>query len=560
MRQRKWEDILTFSAIVLAAILLNIYAGKFFFRWDLTEEKRYSIAPATEQMLSTLQDVVYIEVYLEGDLNAEFKRLQESVRETLEEFQVRSGGMVEFKFVDPNEAVNPQGRQRFYQQLAAKGIPQTNLFDVTPEGEKIQKVIFPGALVTFRGKEKGILLLKGNKAMSPQEQINQSLEGVEYELASAVQQLSEDEKKRIAFIQGHQELTPQETIDLGTTLNESYLLDYTTLDNPQLDAYDALILAQPKTRFSDTDKFYLDQYIMKGGNAMMLMDRIQMNTDSIPMGGTYGFAYDLNIEDLIFRYGIRLNTDLLQDQQVGLLEVVTGNFGNQPNVRPLPWPYYIYLNNFSEHPVVRNMDVVYGKFISSLDTVKADGVKKTPLIFTSQYSRVRNMPGMVTLDEMQDVKNREQFNQPNIPVAYLLEGQFKSLYANRYVPKGARPQEVVKQSKPAKLIVVGDGDIIRNELDRQTGRVIPIDFDKYRQETLSNKEFILNALSYLTDEDGLINARNKRVTLRPLDQFKLREEKLFWQVLNIAGPVVLVLLFGVLRYYWRKRKYENKGL
>lgn len=556
-RFRKWEDILTFSAIVLLAVLINQHTDRFFFRWDLTEEKRYSLSDATENILKNLEGDVFIEVYLEGDLNAEFKRLQASIRETLDEFSIRSNGKVSYKFTNPNTATSAQGQQRFYQQLAQKGIPQTTLFETTPEGENIQKAIFPGAMVSYNGKEEGVLLLKGNQGISSLMRINQSIEGVEFELINTVVKLSQTNKKRIAFVQGHDELTPKETIDISRTLSESYLVDWVNLHNPELNNYDALIIAQPKKPFSDLDKFYLDQYVMQGGNAMLLIDRIQVNTDSIPQGGTYAFGYDLNMEDLIFRYGVRINIDLLQDQQAGMLELVTGNFGNQANIKPVPWLYYVYMNKFSNHPIVRNMDVVYGKYLSSLDTVKAKGIRKTPLIFSSQYSRVKPMPSLVSLDEVKDVKDQTKLNKSFLPMAYLLEGSFKSLYANRYAPKGARTQQVIKKSQSSKLIVMADGDIIRNEIDRRTGKALPIDFDRFRQKSLSNKEFILNSLSYLTDENGLINARNKTVTMRPLDKFKIRDEKLFWQILNIVVPALLVIAFGIIRFYWRKRKFEK---
>ncbi|PWJ42975.1 gliding motility-associated ABC transporter substrate-binding protein GldG [Sediminitomix flava] len=558
LRFKKWEDILTFLAIVLSVIWLNQIANKFYFKWDLTEEKRFTISDGSKNVLRELQGDIFIEVFLDGELNAEFKRLQEHIRETLISFRDESKGKLNFKFINPNASTNPKVRNQTYQKLTDKGLPPTTLFDVADDGERIQKVIFPGVIIHYGKKEKGILLLKGNKTASAEQQLNQSIEGVEFELINTIHELSAKSKKRVAFIQGHQELTPQQTIDLTTTLNQSYVVDHVRLDGKQnIEGFDAIIVAQPKTAFSEMDKFILDKYIMNGGNAMFLMDMVQMNLDSIPLGGTYAFGRDLNIDELLFRYGIRLNYDLIQDQQAGLIEIVTGNFGDKANVQTLPWPYYNYMSQFSDHPIVRNMDVVYGKFVSTLDTAIVDNVKKTPLIFSSKYSRIKKIPGLVSLDEIKEAVKKELFNQPYLPTAYLLEGEFKSLFANRFPPKGADKNGMRKTSLPAKIIVVGDGDIIKNEINPQTGKMEPIDFDKYRKSPLSNKEFILNSLSYLTDDSGIINARKKSITIRPLDKFKVGEEKLQWQVINILVPVLIISLFGILWFWLRKRRYES---
>lgn len=555
-KPRKWEDILTFSAILLGAVLVNLNAGLLPLRLDLTEEKRYTITGATKNLLKNLDDVVYVEVYLEGDLNAGFRRLQKSVRETLEEFRVYAGQRVAYKFTDPADAPNEGARNRFYQQLAQKGLPPTTLYD-NADGKQVQKVIFPGAIISYRNREMPVLLLKGNKAASPQEQLNQSVEGVEYELASAIQKLAVREKKSIAFVQGHDELPREQVQDMTTALSETYLVDFIELDHPDLDRYEALIVAQPKQPFTEQEKYAIDQYIMRGGSGLFLIDKVQMNLDSIALGGTYAFGYELNIEDMLFRYGARPNMNLVQDLQAGSIEVVTGNFGNRPNMNRLRWPYYVFLNNYSKHPVVRNLDVTYSKFVSTVDTVKAEGITKTPLIFTSQYSRVKDAPGMVDLNELKQDLNPELYTQPFMPVAWLLEGSFKSLFANRYAPAGMRNGEKIDQGEPSKIIVVGDGDIIRNEFDRETGRPLPIDFDRSSRQALSNKEFITNAIAWLVDENGLIASRKREVALRPLDTFRVNEEKLYWQLLNIVLPVVLVILFGIAWFWRRKKKYSG---
>ncbi|MBD0402238.1 gliding motility-associated ABC transporter substrate-binding protein GldG [Flammeovirga sp. EKP202] len=557
MIMRKWEDLLSFSAVVLFFILLNIHSDQLFFRWDLTEEKRFSINPATERLLNNLPDEVKIDVFLDGPLNAEFEHLKQAIQETLDEFKIQSNGKLDFRFVDPNDFADPRQKRAFQQSIINKGIPQTTLFDVSANGEQTQRLIYPGALISYKGKQKGVLLLKGNSARSSQEQINQSIEGVEFELASAIKELSQTQSKKIAIIQGHDELTPMEMTEAINALKKKYYVAEVN-DMSTLNQFDGIIVAQPKKKFPNRDKYYIDQYLMNGGNAMFLMDRVQMNKDSIPLGGTYAFGYDLNIEDLLFRLGVRPNIDLIQDQQAGLIEIVAGNFGDKANLKKLPWPYFMYLNTFSEHPIVRNMNVVYGKFVSSLDTVKSKGIKKTPLVYTSNYSRARKMPNIISLDEIKEVNQKELFNAPHIPVAYLLEGKFQSLYANRFPPKGIPKSSLIKSSKKeTKVIVMGDADIIKNEINPITGKMESIEFDRFQNQSLSNLDFLMNAMDYLTDEEGLILARNKKVTIRPLDSFKIREEKTMWQWLNVGVPVMITILLGIGFIYQRRRKYNK---
>jgi ABC-2 type transport system permease protein len=557
LNNRKWESLLAFSAIILVVLLVNLNASRWFFRLDLTEEERFTISEATKKTLASLEEPIFVEVFLGGDLNAQFTQFQKSIRETLEEFQIYADGKLQFEFTNPDEVVSESERSKFYQQLVQRGLPATNLNEQI-DGKMVQKVIFPGAVVSLGNKEKPVLLLKGNKNFSPQEQVNQSAEGVEYELITTIRQLATKTKKRIAFIEGHDELTKAQTIDMSTTLEEFYWVERVKIGEQPLESFNAIIVAQPKSKFSDAEQFLLDQYIVGGGKAMLLLDQIQMNLDSIAVQGTYAFGYDLGLDEMLFKYGVRLENTLIQDQQAGRIMVNTGRFGDKPNIQPRPWPYYTYLNTFSEHPIVRNMDVIYGKFISTIDTnIRSVGVNKIPLVFTSKYSKVRKMPNMVSITELQkEMRVKESFNRQNVPVAYLLEGEFQSLYANRGAPVGFRNKEV-KKSGQSKLIIFADGDIIRNDFDPKTRKPKPIDFDESLGQVLSNKEFILNSLAYLTDEDGIINARKKQITLRPLDVIRAKEERLYWQIINIAIPVLLVGLFGFGYNWWRKRRFTR---
>jgi ABC-2 type transport system permease protein len=549
---KKWEDLLQYSALLLFLLLLNLLAARYFWRIDLTEEKKYSIADNSKTLLKSLDEVVTVQVFLGGDLNADFKRLRKAVQETLDEFRIYGGDFIQYQFINPDEATSEKERNNFYQSLIAKGIQPTNLFD-NVEGKKVQKIIFPYALISYKNKEVPVLLLKGNVAASAKEKLNQSVEAVEYELAYTIKNLTQSQKPAIALLTGHEELTADQTADMEEALTTSYLVDRVDISKDQLTGYDAIVVAQPKRKYDEAAKYKIDQFIMNGGKALFFLDAVQMNLDSIPLGGTYAFGYDLGIDDLLFRYGVRVNQDLLQDLFMGNIVVNVGRFGNAANLQPIRFPYYIALNQFANHPTVRNLNAVYARFASTIDTVKADKVKKTPLLFTNKYSRVRRVPNQITLDELKVDMQKDLYQKQYLPVLYLLEGQFSSLYKNRFAPDGSKPKI---ESPPTKLIVCSDGDLLRNEIDRKTKQTFPLGFDPITRQTFANKELIQNLLAYLLDEQGLINTRSKEIALRPLDELRIKEEKNYWQLLNVLLPIVLVLAFGLLRYYVRQRKHK----
>jgi len=549
------ERYLQFIAIGLFLVLINVYGDRFFFSLDLTEEKRFTISEATKKTLHNLDDVVYIEVYLDGDLNASFQRLQKSIRETLDRFRMYAGSRLQYKFINPDAFEKQEDRQGFYQQLVNKGIQPTQLFD-TENGKQIQKIIFPAASISYQNEERSVLLLKGNKTATAEEQLNQSIEGLEYEFATMIQKMSQQKRSVIAISEGHNELNNNQLTDLLNTLNESYIVERINLQTNSLDGINAVIIPQPKIPFSPVEKYHLDQFIMRGGKALFFLDMAQMNLDSISIGGTYAFGYDLQLTDLLFRYGVRLNQDLVQDTEMGTIILNVGNLGNKANLQPIPFPYYIKLNNFAKHPIVRNLNGIYAQFLGTIDTVKADGIRKTPLIFTNKYSRTKQLPTMVSLDEVKLELDPELYRKKYLPVAYLLEGKFTSLYRNRYAPQGVQNPKIIPQSPETQIFVCTDGDILKNDFDPKTGNPLPLGFEKTTRQTFSNKELILNTLSYMLDENGLILTRNKEITLRPLDKFRIGEEKVFWQTLNLVLPIILVLAFGGLRFFLRKKKYE----
>jgi ABC-2 type transport system permease protein len=551
------RDLTRYLIAIVVLVVLNMLVYNYFFRIDLTEDKRYSIAPVTEQMLGNLEEEVFVEVYLEGDFPAGFKRLQQSVRENLEEFRIYADGKVRFVFFDPNSMTDEQKRTEFMQQLARKGIQPTNL-KATEEGKQVERLVFPGAIVRYKGKETAVNFLKGNLAATPDERLNQSVEGVEYELATAVRKVAFQGNKVIGYITGQGELPQQQATDLLGSLQEYYRVALGELDQiPTLKGLDLIIVAKPTTAFSEADKFKIDQFIMNGGKAVFFVDALNADLDSLAKGGTFALPYNLNLEDMFFKYGVRFNPTLIMDLNSGFIPLVTGFTGGKPQTEMINWRFYPLLNTFSKHPVTRNLDAVYSKFIGTIDTVKAAGIRKTPLIYTSQYSRIMQAPVPLTLEEARMEVNPEEYQAGEQPVGYLLEGAFTSLFRNRRVPEGIPNTTVKEQGVPTKIAVFSDGDLIRNDVNPRTGQAYELGFDRFNNIKFANKELAMNTIHYLLDADGLINIRSKEIKLRPLDRVRVQEEKTFWQALNLVAPIALLALFGVARYYTRKRRYEK---
>lgn len=554
---KKLGDFLILANGLVLLVFINILASVFFFRIDLTEEKRFSIKEPTKQMLRTLDEQVYVEVFLEGELNAGFRRLQKSIQETLEEFRIYSDNKVQFVFTDPGTAASQKARNEFMQELAQKGITPTNVVD-PKDGQVTEKIIFPGVLISHGGFETGVTLLKGNKALTADEQINQSIEGLEYELASAIQGLMDTERKRIGFITGHGELDSLQIASFNNALLEKYSVFKVELARKKsLQQYHALIIAKPTRKFSTQDKYKLDQYIMQGGKVLLLLDKLEANMDSASVEHYAAFPYAIDLDDQLFKYGVRVNADLIQDRSAGMYPVVTGESGGKAQMQLMNWPFFPLINRYADLAVTRNLDAVETKFVSSMDTVKAPGIKKTPLLFTSQYARRISAPVQVNINDLRKNVTAESFTESFIPVGYLLEGAFTSVYKNRFLPEGVDQENFKEQGVSTKMIVFADGDLARNDVNPRTGQPQQLGFDPFTRYTFANQELLLNAVAFLVEEDGLISARSKEVKIRPLDKEKVRTKKIKWQVINLALPLVVLMVYGVTRSVLRKRKFST---
>ncbi|MBK6266217.1 gliding motility-associated ABC transporter substrate-binding protein GldG [Marivirga sp. S37H4] len=557
LNRKTTEYTLKFLIALVLLLLVNFLVRYTLIRWDLTEENRYTMSEATQSLLQNLEEPLYVEVYLAGDINPEFSRLQTAIKQTLGQFKEYAHGNLQYSFVNPDEAESKKARNQFYNYLIDKGIPPTTVYD-DQEGRKSQKMIFPGAEISYKGQSLPVILLSGNNAAGAKEAINQSVENLEYELANTIKTLSDSERKKIALIQGHGEPSGAQVFGLKEALEKKFDI-FALTDLSQLSHFDAALFVKPTENFTNSELYDIDQYIMQGGKTLFFLDGLSIAVDSIKEYGAMALPIDNNLDDILFKYGVRVNKDVLQDVNSGNFPIVTGRMGKDPQIQLLPWPYYIIFNNYANHPIVKNLNAVYGKFVSSIDTIASAGVKKTPLIFTSDYTRQMNGPVHINFDDLKKEVVPENFNKKNIPVAYLLEGNFSSAYKNRLPPKTRANQKAINQSEQNSIIVVSDGDLLLSEINKEEGTPFPLGVDPYARHPtpFANEQLLLNMVNYMTDDQGLIISRNKEFKIRPLDKVKIAENKLLLQLLNVALPILLIILFGVVRYFWRKRKYAS---
>ena len=552
----KRKSFVFFSSGVAIILILNYLLSGFFFRIDLTEDKRYSVSQATKNLLSGLKDEVFVTVYLSGDdLPAGFNRLKNSVKEQLDEFRNYSDGKLDYTFVDPSSIVEKQKKEKFLKDLQAKGILPVNLFE-KKNGGQVERTIFPYALVNYNGKEMPVLLLQNTKFLSAEEKLNQSVENVEYELVNSLRKLSIKNKKRIGITYGHGEPADIQLDGLIKNLQDFYLVY--RVDISKVNAFDlrknldALMIIKPDTIFNEVDKYKIDQFIVGGGNALFFIDPLKIN--EISQSGTMAIPYNLDLNDLFFRYGVRLNNNAVKDLTAARIPMVVGNIGNKPQAQLMPWRYFPIINTFGKHALVKNTDALYGKFMSSIDTVKSPGIKKTILFSSSPYSKTVSAPVMIAYDDARRDPDPKTYNKGSMALAYLLEGKFRSLYANRITGIDKRFKSFKEYSENSKIIICGDGDLPINNVDK-SGHAMPLGYDPFSRQTFGNNDFIIHAIDYMLDNNGILSARDKKIVLRPLDKTIIKEQRLKWQLINMLAPVLVLILFGLARAVWWKKKY-----
>lgn len=568
------NNILQLILALIIIILINIIGSFIFTRLDLTTEKRYSLSSSTRKLLRETDDIIFFKVYLEGEFPAGFKMLAKSTREMLDEFRAYSDN-IEYEFINPSTAENAKTRKDVYELLIQKGLQPTDITVRTKQGQEQQR-IFPGALVTYKGREIPLSLLADRLGAPPEAIINNSTQALEYNISNAIRKLSTINKPKIAFTYGHGELSQIETADIRFALSDYYTVErvkisgnVNALTNRKenkdgkfsiFNNYKAIIIAKPDSVFTEKDKFIIDQYVMQGGKVLWLIDPVFATMDSLRESAqTIGVTQDINLNDQLFKYGVRLNSNLLMDLNALPIPMVTGQMGNQPQFTFYPWYYFPVLTATSSHPVVHNLNAIRTEFISSIDTVGSPAIKKTILLKTSQYTRVALTPVMISLDLLNKDPNPEDYAQPPQPVAVLLEGAFESLYKNRLTSEISEAPEIgfAEKVEKTRMIVIADGDIIKNQVQMNNGSLIPLPlgYDRHTGQTFGNRDFILNCVNYLCDDTGLMSVRSRELRLRVLDTTKAKNQLLMWQLINILVPVLLVVIFGILQFAVRKRRY-----
>lgn len=563
----KRQNIIRLVLILAIIVLLNVISSFIFHRFDLTTENRFTINPATKEILQSVDDIVYVKVYLEGDLPVGFKRLRNAIKEMLDEFRDHTKAGIEYEFINPSENPDKKTIKEIFTQLYNKGLNPTNLEDKSDDGTILQKIIFPAALLTFRNEEIPVNFLKNNPALSPEQNLNNSIQDIEYGLIDAIKKASTKEKKKVAFIEGHGELDKYQTEDAAMALSEYYAMKRIRIRGRlnSLKDVDAIIIAGPDSGFAEADKYIIDQFIMRGGKVLWLIDNISVEMDSLSSSpGTMAMVKNLNLNDQLFKYGVRINYDIIQDLQCAQIPVNTALSGAQPKWTPSPWPYFPVIFSYSKHPVSKSLDVLKTEFPSSIDTVGEDNkTRKTILLTSSKYSKCFSAPAAIRLDILKKKPDIRQFSSKYLPVAILLEGTFSSLFNNRVPPEISENKDIgfLSESKPSKMIVVSDGDVIRN-LVRVTGDKsysIPLGTDQWFPKIFyaGNRQFIVNAMNYLLDDKGTIAIRSRELELRVLDKKKTTEERVLWQFVNTVIPVFAVIIFGAWFAYRRKKKYTK---
>lgn len=574
-RNIKSRLLLQFLFVIVIIISVNYISSIVYTRFDLTSEKRYTLSDETMEIVKNLDDIVYFKIYLEGDFPAGFKRLRKETMEILDEFRAYNKN-IQYEFINPSASSDLEERNDTYRILVQQGLNPTNLQVKTNSGID-QQVIFPGAIINYRDKEIPVELLDAQINTPPELVLNNSIQALEFKFANAIHKLTIRQKHNIVFIEGHGELDEMETFDISQAFSQDYAVGRLTI-NGQIDAlvsrrlvdstnqkyvikpkFSAIIIAGPESTFDGKDRFIIDQYIMYGGKVLWLIDPLNASMDSIQGSeSTIATEKPLDLQSQLFTYGVKLNNDLVTDLIAISIPLRTGQVGNKPRIDFFTWYYFPLITPVSQHPIVRNLNAIKTQFVSSIDTVLG-GVSKTILLQTSPYSRTLKAPAVINLAITRQNPDERLYVGPPKSIAVLLEGEFLSDFRNRIPPEIANNKEIGFKgvSQKTSMIIISDGDIIRNQFHIPEGYPLPLGYDQFTRETYGNKAFILNAMSYLVDGPGLISSRSKEMRLRMLDKTKINNNKIFWQSFNLVAPLLLILVLAVLMIWTRKRKYSR---
>ncbi len=571
LKRSHWLEM---GVTILMVLSVNVIDHFLYARLDLTSEKRYTLSDSTKDLLKTIDEPLLYRVYLDGDMPADFKRLQNETKEMLNQLRAYNRN-VSYEFVNPNNFGTDEERRVFFQKLSEKGIQPAQV-QMKGDNGVTSLLLLPAADVFYKGRETTVQLLQNQQYVNQADLLNNSIQNLEYALTSPVRALSHGMKQSIGFLQGQGELNGGVLFDIQRALQEFYSLEYVTIDGQIqsltahhqnskdssyrfVNKFDLLIVAKPTETFSEKDLFILDQYIMYGGKVLWLIDPLNAEIDSLSTHGQMlATHYPLGLDEMLFNYGVRVNPNVLMDIRCRPIPLPVGMVGETPQYRFSPWFYFPEIVPLSEHPIVRNLDLIKTDFVSSIDLIDND-IKKTVLLSTSEYTRVKNAPALIDLNDARMEPDQRLYNKSHLPVAVLLEGHFKSTWRNRLTPEFMSQESIGYRevSKPTKMIVISDGDIIKNRYDANKEIIYPVGYDSYTRTLYANKELLLNAVNYLVGDEGLMDSRSRSITLRKLDEGKTRERRSFYQIINIIMPLLLLGVAAAAITITRKKKYSK---
>ncbi len=568
--QKLFNSRFSWLYLLLCIILLNVIASHVSTRYDMTSEKRYTLTKPVKNMLGRIHEPVNIDILLEGNLKSGLRKLRNSTETLLQEFNEYADGNINYRLVDPVAGGDDSSRASILDSLAKMGIqPMTQVAQSKKGEEQSQRIVIPAAIVRYKDRLLPVDLLKGvqrsREGQSPEQLYVNAEDLLEYKFASVIDKLITDTLPAVGYLLGNGEPLDFREYGLIQYLRENFRFRIVSLDSvPVLpSSLNALIMVKPALKFSDVEKRKLDQYVMRGGSLICMIDNLNAEMDSLRSSReTVAFDRGLNLDDLLFHYGVRINQDLVEDMQCASINMVIGEQGGKPQFQLLPWPYYPLLDGSPYSLITRNLDPVLSKFANSIDTVKATDISKTILLQSSPNARTVSTPALISLEIVKSANDPKDFQQSAIPVGVILEGKFKSLYANRTSTAMADSfarvynQPFLKSGeKDARIIVCADGDLVLNELSEHGP--LPLGFSKDINYTFANAEFLSNCLDYCVNPSGILQSRSKDYSLRLLDPEKTDDERSFWQLINIASPLVVIIICGLIFQYVRKRKYST---
>lgn len=542
------------AVLLLGLLLINVFNQNFYKRFDLTQDQRYTLSDATKTILEKVKSRMFIHVYLEGEFPSEFKRLQIETRQYLEELKAQNS-QLKIRFI------HPDGKR---DQLIQSGMYPSQL-TVQENGKLSNAIIFPWVEFIYGKKRELVSLLPNGVVQSQEQQLAVAIENLEYAFSNAINNITKTRDHKIAVLKGNGELNDMYLVSLLSEVKKKYRLTPVSLDtvasNPKkalstLQSSDLVVVAKPTEPFTAEEKLVLDQFIMHGGKSLWMFENVQADTDSLYNDGKMlAYPRDLNLTDMLFSYGVRVNTALVQDLYAAKIRLATGNMGNQPQFQNLPWFYHPSITGNPQHPISRNLPPIRLQFANQIDTLKND-TKKTPLLVSSPLTRKIGTPNFVDLQSIAQEPLQEQYQGGYQLFGVLLEGNFNSMYANRIKPFNLK--NFKEKSDSNKMIIISDGDIAKNQIVKN--QPYDLSIDKWTGEQFGNKEFLLNSIDYLLDNTGLIHLRNKTLQINLLDKKRAYKERSYWQVLNVAAPLAVLLAFGLGFFFWRKKKYSSKTI